>query len=103
MEKQADEVSFIHISIFIQLQSMTPPSNDQLGDKDPDLYDILDAWRDHKLEKKKEKYEAEGLSKEEIDKKIKQDDLEQEKELNAQRTFFAGAPFLGYNPTQAYL
>ena len=40
-----------------------------------------------KSEKKKEKYEAEGLSKEEIDKKLKQDDLEQEKELNAQRTF----------------
>ena len=41
--------------IFLFLSSAvyaTPPSNDQLGDKDPDLYDILDAWRDHKIRKK---------------------------------------------------
>ena len=92
--------------IFLFLSSIayaTPPSNDQLGDKNPDLYDILDGWRDHKLEKKKEKYQAEGLSKEQVDKKLKQDDLKQEKELNEQRTFFAGAPFLGYNPYTSLL
>ena len=78
-------------------------TNAELGNKDPDLYDIMDGWRARKLRKKREKYEAEGMSKTEADKKIEQDKLEAKKELEEQKTFFVGFPFVAYNPYTSVL
>ena len=39
--------------LFSELALATPPSNAELGAKDPDLYDIMDWYRVYQLEKKK--------------------------------------------------
>ena len=63
----------------------------------------MDWYRVYQLEKKKEKYEKEGMNKKQVEQKLKKDDQEAKKELDNQKTFFAGAPFLGYNPYTSVL
>ena len=74
-----------------------------LGDKDPDLYDIMDGWREGKLEDKEKEYEKQGMSKEQAAQKIKEDQLIAQKELENQETFLFVVPFVAYNPYSDWL
>ena len=94
---------FILAIVSSEVASAKPKSNAELGAENPDLYDIMDWWRDRKLEQKKQQYIAEGMSDKQAAEKVKQDDIDQEKQLEEQTTFFAGAPFLGYNPYTSLL
>ena len=62
-------------------------SNAELGDKDPDLYDIMDGWRESKLEDNLKKYQKEGMTKEQAQKQV---EIDKKKEMEAkanQKTF----------------
>ena len=43
---------FVLALISSEVASAKPKSNAELGAEDPDLYDIMDWWRDRKLEQK---------------------------------------------------